>query len=36
MVILSKEVENVLDRIFLVGVAYDGTIPLKLNLPLVI
>ena len=27
MVILSKEVENVLDRIFLVGVTYDGTIP---------
>ena len=27
MVILSEEVENVLDRIFLVGVAYDGIIP---------
>ena len=27
MVISSKEAENVLDRIFLVGVAYDGTIP---------
>ena len=27
MVILSREVENVLDRIFLVGIAYNGKIP---------
>ena len=27
MVIYSNEVENVLDRIFLVGVAYNGQIP---------
>ena len=27
MVILSNEVENVLNRIFLVGVAYQGNIP---------
>ena len=27
MVIISNEVENVLDRIFLVGIAYNGNIP---------
>ena len=27
MVIVSDEIENVLDRIFLVGIAYNGSIP---------